>query len=302
MRIVSMLSSATEMIHALGLERHLVAISHECDWPPEALRLPRASRVRFDPAEMTSGEIDAAVRRCMREHGSVYAVDVDLLRDLEPDLVLTQGICEVCAVPTGSVLEAVRTLPRPARVLALDAHTLADIFSGMRSVGAAADEADGADRVVRRLLERLARVRAVVADSAPPRVLALEWLDPPFAPGHWVPEMIRAAGGAPVCGEAAAPSRELAWDEVSALEPDVLVLLPCGYSLPQARADADQTRDLLERAAPEPLAAGRSWLMSSAHVSRSGPRVVDGVEALARAFHPRLFAAPPDPAILPRWP
>ena len=198
MRIASMLSSATEIVYALGLQHQLVGISHECDYPPEALRLPRLSRSRFDPAGLTSGQIDAEVRRCMLEYGSVYEVDVDALRRIRPDVILTQAVCEVCAVPTGAVNDAIAQLPHPATVVSLDAHSLEQILATMRQVADAADDSPRGEAAVGRLTARVDRVREAVAGRARPRVLALEWLDPPFAPGHWVPEMVRRAGGVEV--------------------------------------------------------------------------------------------------------
>lgn len=302
MRIVSMLSSATEIVHALGLGDRLVGISHECDWPPEALRLPRLSRSRFDPAGLTSGQIDAEVRRCMREYGSVYEVDVEAMRRLAPDVVLTQAVCEVCAVPTGSVEAAVAQLDAPPRVASLDAHTLDGILATMRQVAGAAGEPARGEEAVARLRARLARVRDAVAGRPRPRVLALEWLDPPFAPGHWVPEMVELAGGDNLLGEAGAHSVEVPWPRVSGLDPDRLLLVPCGYDLPRARADADRARGRLHALATAAVEAGRAAVGHSAFFSRSGPRVVDGIEALAAWLHPEAGLRPPPDGVLEPWP
>lgn len=291
MRIVSLLSSATEIVYALGLEDRLVAISHECDWPPEALRLPRASRSRFDPAGLTSGEIDAEVRRCMVEHGSVYEVDAALLGQLRPDLVLTQGVCEVCAVPTGSVEEAVAGLADPPRVLSLDAHTLAEILGTVRQVAEAAGEAARGEEVARVLRDRVDRIGERLEGRERPRALALEWLDPPFAPGHWVPEMVELAGGANLSGTAGSHSRQMEWAEVEGMDPDRLLLAPCGYALERAREDADEQGERLRALAPRAVGSGGAWVLHSSYVSRSGPRVVEGIEAMAHALHPELFPA-----------
>jgi iron complex transport system substrate-binding protein len=301
MRIVSMLASATEAVYALGLGDHLVAISHECDYPPEALRLPLASRSRFDPSGLTSREIDAAVRRSMEEHGSVYEVDRGLLARLQPDLVLTQAVCEVCAVPTGSVLEAVRSLPTPPAVLSLDAHTLEGILAGIGEIAVAAGVAERGEKVVDGLQARLDRVSEAVAGERRPRTLLLEWLDPPFSPGHWVPEMVALAGGDLLLGGAGERSVEVGWGEVEGLDPDVLLIEPCGYGLEEARADADAHRGALLDIAGRAVAAGDAWLLHSSYFSRSGPRVVDGVEALARLLHPNRFAGPPAPSVAERW-
>ncbi|MBV9772779.1 MAG: cobalamin-binding protein [Gemmatimonadetes bacterium] len=289
MRIVSLLSSATEIVYELGLQDRLVGISHECDSPPEALRLPRASRSRFDPAGLTSGEIDAEVRRCMAEYGSVYEVDRAMLAELRPDLVLTQGVCEVCAVPTGSVEDAVAGLAHPPVVLSLDAHTLEGILDTVRQVAGAAGEPARGEEAVARLRGRMDRVAERTAGRPRPRVLALEWLDPPFAPGHWVPEMVERAGADNLLGTAGGHSVEIPWSEAAGLDPEHLVLVPCGYALEQARADADRSRERLRALAGATIDAGRAWVGNSACFSRSGPRVVDGIEALAAAFHPEAF-------------
>lgn len=285
-RIASMLSSATEIVHALGMGDALVAISHECDHPPEALRLPRASRSRFDVTGLTSAEIDAAVRRCMAEHGSVYAVDVDALAAARPDVILTQGVCEVCAVPTGSVTEAVEALPWKPEVVSLDAHTLEGILATVAQVADAAGETARGAETVARLRGRMDRVREAVAGRPRPRLLGLEWLDPPFVPGHWMPEMFEMAGAESLAGTAGAHSGQVPWEAVRGLDPDRLLLIPCGYDLAAARADADRAGDAVRRLAPRAVAAGGAAVGHGAFFSRSGPRVVDGIEALAAWLHP----------------
>ncbi|HSU14884.1 cobalamin-binding protein [Longimicrobium sp.] len=301
MRIASLLSSATEIVYELGLEDRLVAISHECDWPPEALGLPRLSRVRFDPAGLTSGEIDAEVRRCMLEFGSVYEIDARALADSRPDLILTQAVCEVCAVPTPSVHEAVARLSDPPRVLSLDAHTLEEIVASVAQVADAAGEPARGEETTARLRARISRVREAVADRPRPRVLALEWLEPPFAPGHWIPEMIEAAGGESLIGAAGGHSVEIPWADVEGMDPDRLLLVPCGYALEQAREDADRARGRLHALAPRAVAGGDAAVGHSAYFSRSGPRVVAGIEALAAWLHPDAFPGGADEAILARW-
>jgi iron complex transport system substrate-binding protein len=285
-RIVSLLSSATEIVYSLHLQDRLVGISHECDHPPEALSLPRLSRSRFDPAGLTSGEIDAAVRRSMAEYGSVYEVDVAALASLRPDVVLTQAVCEVCAVPTGSVEDAVRSMDRRTTVVSLDAHTLEGILKTVHQVAEEVGEPERGHRTVAALRERIRRVEERVAGRERPRVLALEWLSPPFSPGHWVPEMISAAGGESLVGIAGSHSREMEWSELDGLDPDVLLLLPCGYDLEGARVDADAHRERLLRLAPRAITSGRAWVADGAFFSRSGPRVVDGIETLGRVLHP----------------
>ncbi|HVG43216.1 MAG TPA: ABC transporter substrate-binding protein [Longimicrobium sp.] len=279
MRIASLLSSATEIVYELGLQAHLVAISHECDWPPEALALPRLSRVRFDPAGLTSAEIDAEVRRCMLEHGSVYEVDARALAEARPDLVLTQAVCEVCAVPTASVHEAVVGLDHPPQVLSLDAHTLEEIVASVVDVAEAAGEPRAGAETAARLRARIARVRDAVAGRPRPRVLALEWLDPPFAPGHWIPEMVTRAGGEPALGVAGTRSSRITWDEAVDSRPDLVVCAPCGFDLDGSTSLAEDVR---HRFPDVPV-----WAVDAdGHFARPGPRLVDGVEVLAQVLHP----------------
>lgn len=292
-RIVSLLASGTEIVDALGLGERLVGISHECDYPPSLMDRPRLSRPRFAPDGLSSGEIDRAVRQAMAEHGSVYEVDGDRLAELEPDLILTQAVCEVCAVPTPGVQDVVRERGLDARVLSLDAHTLDDIVATVRAVGEAAGVAARGERAASGLEARLAAVRAAVADADRPRVLAIEWLDPPFLPGHWVPEMIEAAGGACLVGEPGRRSVEAAWDDLAGLDPDVLVIMPCGYGLVAAREDADRQGGRLREVGERAIRSGAAWVVdASSYFNRSGPRTVDGVEILAGILHPDRWPRP----------
>lgn len=301
-RIASLLASATEITCVLGLEDRLVAISHECDYPPGVLDRPHVTRPRFDPTGLTSGEIDRAVRQAMAEHGSVYAVDTETLERLRPDLVLTQGICEVCAVPVAEAQAAVAACGLiGAEVLSLDAHTIEDIFGSILAVGRAAGVEDRARRVVHELKERLARVERAVAGAPRPRVLAIEWLDPPFAPGHWVPQMVDKAGGVNLIGQEGRPSYQVAWEDLRDLDPDVLVLMPCGFDVEAARQDADRYAAALLEAAPRAIEGGRAFVVDgSSYFNRSGPRVVDGVEILAALLHPDRLPPPP-PAAAQVW-
>ncbi len=301
MKIVSLLSSATEIVYALGIEAHLVGISHECDFPPDALELPRFSRSRFDPAGLDSAEIDRAVRRCMEQFGSVYEVDAAALEEVAPDLILTQGVCEVCAVPTGAVEEAVASLPKPPRVLSLDAHTLDGILLTIQQVADAAGETERGRQSVGRLRNRLEQVRDVVRGRLRPRVLALEWLEPPFAPGHWVPEMVEHAGGENLLGSAGARSAEIPWPALDGLDPDHLLILPCGYDLDQARQDANRSRARLEQVGDRAIRDGHAWIGHGSYFSRSGPRVVDGIETIAAALHPECFEERTLAPRLARW-
>ena len=300
-RIASLLASGTEILVALGLEDRLVAISHECDYPPRVLDRPRVSRPRFDPAGLSSGELDAAVRQAMVEHGGVYALDEDALEALAPDLILAQAVCEVCAVPTLGARELVERRGLGADVLSLDAHTVEEILASVLAVGTAAGVPDRAAEVVAGLRARMAAVGDAVTGAAPARVLALEWLEPPFVPGHWVPEMITLAGGENLAGRAGTHSRQVAWADLAGLDPDVLLLMPCGYGLEATKADAAQHAARIAPLAPRAIAAGRAFVVDgSSYFNRSGPRAIDGIEILAGLLHPDRWPAPP-PKTAERW-
>ncbi|HEY2825208.1 MAG TPA: ABC transporter substrate-binding protein [Gemmatimonadales bacterium] len=290
MRIVSLLASGTEIVCALGLADQLVAISHECDYPATILDRPRVSRPRFDPMGLSSGAIDSELRRVMAEHGSAYAVDEDQLRAVRPDLILTQDVCEVCAVPTTLAEQAVRAIGRPVEILSLDAHDIHGILHSVRRVADAAGAGEAGIDVVSGLRRRLEMVATRVAPASRPRVMVLEWLDPPFIPGHWGPEMVDLAGGENVAGQAGKRSKQATWDQLKGLDPDVLLVAPCGYGLPEAKADADRFAAQLASVAPRAIAEGRAWVADgSAYFNRSGPRVADGVEILGAIVHPDRF-------------
>jgi iron complex transport system substrate-binding protein len=286
MKIVSLLASATEIVTVLGLEDRLVGISHECDYPPQILNRPRVSRPRFDPVGLDSAGIDAAVKGAVAAYGSVYALDTELLRALEPDLILTQAVCDVCAVPTSLAEEAARALGRPVKVLSLDAHGIEGIMENILEVAAVTGSEPKGREVVAQLRERMERVRRSVSGARRPRVLALEWMDPPYVPGHWVPEMIDLAGGECLLGEPGRRSREVSWERLAGLDPDVVVVMPCGYGLEEARAAATRYADRLANIASRAVGTGRCFVVDgSSYFNRSGPRVADGVEILGALLH-----------------
>lgn len=300
-RIASFLASGTEIVVALGLEDRLVGISHECDWPPHVLDRPRLSWPRFDPAGLESGQIDRAVRQAMEEFGSVYQIDGDTLVSLHPSLVITQAVCEVCAVPAPGVKQVIAEREIDAEVLSLDAHTLEDILDSIEQVGIAAGEGGHAREIVSGYRGRIDAVRDAVADLPRKRVLCIEWLEPPFAPGHWLPEMVEVAGGVCLVGEAGERSREVSWSELEGLDPDVLVIMPCGYGLAASRADADAHAERLRAVAPRAVSEGRAWVVDgSAYFNRSGPRTVEGVEMLALVLHPDALGEP-SARVAERW-
>ena len=289
-RIASLLPSATEIVYALGLGDRVVGVSHSCDHPPEIRAQPRLTRPRFALDGRSSGEIDLAVREALHEFASVYEVDKERLAAVRPDLLLTQGVCEVCAVPTRDAETAAAGLDSCPTVLALDAHDVAGVLDTIRLVGRAGGVPERADRYVLEIERRIASVRPRIEDQPEPRVLALEWLDPPFVPGHWVPEMVALAGGNVLRGVAGRPSFPVAWEDLAGLDPDVLLVMPCGFDLAAARADARRYGASLCAVAPRAIRSRRAYAVdATAHFSRPGPRVADGVELLAVLLHPDIF-------------
>lgn len=227
---------------------------------------------------MSGGEIDSAIRAALRDYGSVYEIDVQGIRDLHPDLVITQGICEVCAVPESQVVAAAVG----GEVLTLDAHDLAAIFDSIGAVGRATGVSGRAETLIGEMQQRVARVRERVRERPRPRVVALEWLDPPYVPGHWVPELVAAAGGELLAGTTRRPSYRMEWSDLRGLDPEVLLVMPCGFDLPATQREATRHRRELR------AVGGRVQLLdASAYFSRSGPRVIDGLEILASVLHPQ---------------
>ena len=276
-RVVSLLPAATEIVAALGAGAWLVGVSHECDHPPEVTTLPRVTRAALDP-DLPSAAIDARVA-ASRAGAPLVTLDADLLARLEPDLVIGQSLCDVCAVGENLVAQALPRLARRPDTLALHAHTLAQVFDDIGRTSRALGLDDEAEELVAGLRYRLARVPR--AAGPPPRVLVLEWTDPPYVAGHWVPELITAAGGFDAGAEPRAPSRARPWGELRALAPDVVVVSLCGFDVARARKEAAAVRDPDGRA----LLDGRSiFLDGNAYTSRPGPRLVDAAEILGRAL------------------
>lgn len=299
MRVVSLLPSATEIVYALGLEP--VGVSHECDHPPAAREVPSVVRSRVDGAG-TSAEVDAQVQDAAAS-GGVYELDRDALAALDPDLVVSQGVCDVCAVDTVLVEEAVADLGLDCEVLTTDPHHLEDVFEDVRRVGAATGRADRASEVVtdlRERVERVAETAAAVPDAERPRVAVLDWLDPVMVAGHWVPELVETAGGRYGLAEPGDRSEPREWATVRDYDPEVLVAAPCGFGLERTAANV---ADLTARPSYDDLAAvhdGRAVAMDGHHyVNRPGPRLVDTLEFLAGVVHPDRFDAPPDEAVRP---
>ena len=291
MRICSLLPSATEIVYALGLEDQLVAVTHECDYPPEASAQPIITRSMIDHAGNSGRDIHEHVSESIRVGGSIYELDDDLLKEVNPDLILTQELCKVCAVSYGEVQSATRLLDGERQIVSLEPTTLGGILDTIERVGQIAEVPDRSAAVVAELRRRIEEVASVARTAGSrPRVLALEWLDPPFIGGHWVPEMIGLAGGEDVLGREATSSARTVWSNIINADPDMIVLMPCGFDLDRTLQEARWARfpDGWQR-----LAAVRSNSVyavdGSAYFSRSGPRVVDGLAVLAEIIHPELF-------------
>jgi iron complex transport system substrate-binding protein len=292
-RIVSLLPSATEIVSLLGLEQALVGVSADSDWPPELVhRLPVLNTVSIDSDALSSAEIDQAASQSGHQGASLYHVDPDLLRELRPDLVLTQEICEVCAVSRRDVELATATLGYTPRVLSLSPTTLDQVFADVELVARWAGVAERSDQPVASLRQRLERVRARAAGLPRPRVFCMEWLDPPYTAGHWVPEMVEIAGGTDELGTPAGPSRRIEWDDVVAYQPEVIVLMPCSLELDRVAAEFDLLRSRPGWADLPAVESGLVFAGNTHLFSRSGPRLIDGLEILARMIHPERFTEP----------
>jgi iron complex transport system substrate-binding protein len=293
-RIVSLLPSATEIVCALGLSDSLVGVTHECDYPAEVIGKPVLTASRISHQTMTSAQIDHAVRSQLDGHGSIYDLNEDLLRELKPDLILTQELCEVCAVSYRQVEQAARVFEADVKVVSLEPNTLQDIFANVRAVGALTDRDAEAIALVRDLTTRLdALALALTEVETRPRTLVLEWLEPPFAPGHWVPEQVAFAGGDASFGRAGLDSTTTSTEELRAYDPEKIVLAPCGYykeDTLRALADARLPAGWHDLTATK---AGEVWAVdATSYFSRPGPRTVRGAEILARVLHPDIFGAP----------
>ena len=287
MRIASLVPSATEMLFALGLGEQVVAVTHECDYPPEAATKPHLTR-SLVPEGLSAGEIDAEVRRLTGAGRHLYELDESTLAELDVDLIVTQAVCEVCAVSYDDVVAVAARLPSRPRVLSLDPSNLGEVIADIGRLGEAAGVHDRAYALRGELELRLHDVREAVAGAERPKVLALEWLDPPFIGGHWVPEMIEIAGGRDALGVAGEKSRTAEWDEILRCGADVVVGMPCGWDAVQAR---DEVEAHAERVGA--LGARDIWAVdAAASFSRPGPRLVEGTELLAHLLHPDRVDAP----------
>jgi iron complex transport system substrate-binding protein len=292
MRIASLLPSATEIVAALGLADRIVGVSHECDYPPEIIGRPVLTEPKLDPRG-TSAEIDAAVRRLVRDGLSVYRIREEALRAAQPDLIVTQEQCEVCAVSVHEVEEAARTLLGAAvTIVSLKPNRLDEVFDDFVRVAAAAGVEDAGARLVADGRARLARLRErLMPARSRPRVACIEWLDPLMVAGNWVPELVDLAGGRYELAAAGAHSPTMRWDDLVASAPDVVILMPCGFTLAQTRRELPQLVARPEWRALPAVRNGRSYAVDgNAYLNRPGPRLVDSAELLAGLIQPGYCA------------
>ncbi len=280
--------SATEMLFALGVGDEVTAVTHECDHPAAALELPRVTRDVIGPG-LPPDEIDRAVRALTEQGRAIYELDEDALQQLQPDLIVTQALCAVCAVSYDDVRAVAERLDSQPQVLALDPHTLGEVLGDVRTLAQATGAKDAGVALVEDAARRIDRVRLAVREAAPVGVVALEWLDPVFTAGHWTPQLIELAGGLDLLGLAGEHSEQRSWDDVRAAEPEVVIVMPCGY-------DAERALEEAETYAGELASLGARRIVAvdaAAHFSRPGPRLIEGLEVLAHILHPDLLPEAP---------
>jgi len=304
LKIVSLLPSATEIVCALGLEENLVGITHECDFPESIKSKPHLTESRISHETMSSAEIDHAVRSNLDGHGSIYDLDEKLLQELKPDLIITQELCEVCAVSYKTVQKAAKMYVADATVVSLEPNTIADIFENIKTVGELCGVSSKAETLVANLQNRLDKIRERISESETNpkskiqnpksnRVFMLEWLEPPFAPGHWTPEQVEIAGGKCLLGEAGKKSVTTTYEAIFDEQPEIIILIPCGYYTRDILRQLETTRFPSNWRNIPAVKNNNVWAMdASAYFSRPAPRVVDGAEILAKIFHPEIFGEP----------
>jgi iron complex transport system substrate-binding protein len=290
MRICSLLPSATEIAFALGLGDEVVGVTHECDYPPEAQTRRVVVRSAIEPARHTSAEIDRMVGERLGTNQSLYTLDLEGFSAAAPDVVITQDLCEVA--------RAAENLPRRPKIVSLAPATLGDVLKDITTVGDAAGRKAAAVALVADLRRRIQRVREAVARSdRKPRVACIEWTDPIYPAGHWVPEMVELAGGTDGLGNKGAPAERVAWEPIRAYAPEVIILMPCGFGVERAAREAPSLAGLDGWSELPAVRSGRVYAVNgSAYFNRPGPRLVDGIEILAAVIHPKIFPAPPSDA------
>jgi iron complex transport system substrate-binding protein len=291
-RIVSLVPHATELLFALGLGPDVVAVTHECDHPPAARAAKSVTRDVL-PVGLDAAEIDAAVRERTLSGEAIYELDQEAITAINPDLIVTQALCPVCAVSYTEVAELAERMPSRPTVVALDPHTLGETLEDVQTLAEATDRRERGAELVGELTARIDRVKLAVDGQPRPRVAALEWLDPVYVAGHWTPELVELAGGEDVLGSPGSSSTTVTWEAVADAKPEVVVVMPCGYDAPRAQAEAlVHASELAALNAPRVVAVN-----ASAYFSRPGPRLIDGLELLAHVQHPGHVPAAPDIAL-----
>lgn len=286
MRIVSLLPSATDIVASLGLTECLVGRTHECDWPPEIRGVPIMTRDELDTFSMGTREIHEAIGAALHSGSSIYELDAQALSESAPDLILTQELCQVCAVSYTAVTEAARLIDADVKVLSLEPRGISDILNHIQLVAEMAEVPQRGERVVTDLGDRLQKIASRVGDKLRPTVTSLEWLDPIFCAGHWVPEQVEAAGGRELLGTAGEHSREVEWESVVSAHPEFLVLMPCGHPLDRAAQDVQLLRAMPGWEEIPAVREGRIWAVDGpSYFNRPGPRVVRGIELMAGILH-----------------
>ena len=286
MRICSLLPGATEIVFSLGLGDQLVGVTHECDYPAEVKQKPVIVRSRIDPNQLTSREIDRAVGDILEGGKGLYTIDEQAFIHARPDLILTQGLCDVCALDYDDVVKAAQLLPHPAEILSLNPHRLSDILDDILRIGAAAQRSGEAEALVRDLRRRIDRVGYPQQDARP-RVVCLEWFEPLYIAGHWVPEMIELAGGNDILGRKGEPSIKVDWRRVIDARPEIILLMPCGFDVRRTVRESTPLRGLEGWHELPAVKAGKVFAVNgNAYFSRPGPRLINGLEILAQLIHP----------------
>ena len=304
-RIVSLLPAATEIAAALGLIDQVVGVSHECDFPKQANERPRVTHCPVHDAKIASGKVDEWVRRALRDNGTIYTIDEPLLRKLQPDVILTQKLCDVCAVGYGTVAKLAQTLPGPPKLVNLEPSSLTDIFGDIRCVAETCDVPERAGKLIGDLSERVENVRERAARTPDRRrCFLMEWVDPPFCSGHWGPELVEIAGGHDSLGRKHQPSAQIDWQQVLDAHPEIIVLALCGYNIDRARRDYELLRRFPGFGSIPAANSGQVYVVNAgAYFARPGPRIVDSLEILSGILHPSEFPefvsrGPDDPRVV----
>jgi len=288
MRICSFLPSTTEIVYALGLGDDLVGVTHECDYPPEARNKSKVIISLINPDELSSREIDDIITKNRDEGKSTYLIDIEELKEANPDIILTQGLCEVCAVSGNEVAETVKVLGHEPQIISLEPKTISEILETILVVADATGRKEQAHKIVDKLNARIDRIKSLLANERDrPRVFCMEWLDPPFVGGHWIPEMVEIAGGENGLGKPAEPSFKVTWEDILEFAPQIVVVMPCGFSIEDTLKEIDIVTSHRYWNQIPASKRGQAYLVdANSYFSRSGPRIVDGLEILAKIIHP----------------